>query len=118
MKILADESVDAPVVKALRQAGHYVEFVLEISPGIPDTDVLQLAIQKKMFLITSDKDFGELTVKSKKQHRGVLLYRLSGLSNERKSELIVDVIKEREPELIENFSVISVNQLRIRKIKS
>ena len=47
MKILADESVDAPVVEALRDAGHDVEFVLEISPGIPDTDVLQLAIQKK-----------------------------------------------------------------------
>ncbi len=65
MKILADESVDAPVVGALRKAGYDVEFVLEISPGIPDSDVLRLAIQKKRFLITSDKDFGELAVKSK-----------------------------------------------------
>lgn len=116
MKILADESVDAPVVEALRKVGHDVEFVLEISPGISDTEVLQLAGKKKRFVITSDKDFGELVVKSRFPHRGVLLYRLSGLSNERKSEMIVEVIKERESELKDNFSVLSVHQIRIRKV--
>jgi len=47
MKILADESVDAPVVEALRKAGHDAEFVLEISPGISDADVLQVANKGK-----------------------------------------------------------------------
>ncbi len=118
MKILADESVDAPIVEALRKAGHDVEFILEIASGIPDADVLQSAVQKKRFLITSDKDFGELVVRSKKPHRGVLLYRLSGLSNDRKGVLIAQVIEERASELKDNFSVISIHQLRIRKIKS
>jgi len=117
MNILADESVDAPVVEALRKAGHDTEFVLEIAPGISDADVLQLANKKNRFVITTDKDFGELVIKSKASHRGVLLYRLSGLSNEKKSELIVQVINERESELRDKFSVVSVHQLRIRKVK-
>lgn len=43
MRLLADESVDAPVVAALRAAGHDVVFVLESYRSIPDEQVLALA---------------------------------------------------------------------------
>lgn len=118
MKILADESVEAIVVRALRQAGYDTEFVLEISPGISDVEVLNQALKNKRFVITSDKDFGELVVKSKSAHHGVLLYRLSGLGNERKAEMIVEVIQKKRHELEGNFSVINLRHLRIRKLKS
>lgn len=67
-------------------------------------------------MITADKDFGELVVKSKVQHYGVLLYRLNGLTNKMKAEIIVQVLKDHESELKENFSVVNKNHLRIRKL--
>ena len=43
MKLLADEGVDAGIVARLRSAGHDVVYVAELSPGITDDAVLELA---------------------------------------------------------------------------
>ncbi len=43
MKLLADESVDRPIVERLRDDGHEVVYVAELSPSIGDDEVLQKA---------------------------------------------------------------------------
>jgi len=43
MNLLADESVDAPIVERLRTDGHSVAYVAEMSPSIPDEEVLERA---------------------------------------------------------------------------
>ena len=43
MNFLADESVDGPIVEALREDGHDLQYVAEISPGITDDEVLDAA---------------------------------------------------------------------------
>lgn len=58
MKLVADESVDFPIVVALRADGHDVVAVVELAPGINDEKVLELANQRKALLLTGDKDFG------------------------------------------------------------
>jgi hypothetical protein len=40
MNILADESVDQPIVERLRADGHDVLAVMEMAPGLLDEDVL------------------------------------------------------------------------------
>ncbi len=40
MNILADESVDSPIVARLRRDGHQVGYVAEMNPGIADEEVL------------------------------------------------------------------------------
>ncbi|WEK35114.1 MAG: DUF5615 family PIN-like protein [Candidatus Pseudobacter hemicellulosilyticus] len=60
MQFVADESVDAPIYKALRQDSHGVLAIAETTPGITDEQVLQIAYDNKAILITQDKDFGEL----------------------------------------------------------
>ncbi len=60
MNLLADESVDRPIVEQLRQDGHDVLYVAEMEPGIPDDVVLQRANEHQALLVTEDKDFGEL----------------------------------------------------------
>lgn len=52
MKLLADESVDRPVVERLRQEGHDVVYVAELSPSIPDDEVLQQANDQGALLRT------------------------------------------------------------------
>ena len=75
MKLVADESVEGPTVYGLRAAGHEVLFIAEISPGIEDTAVLQLARREEALLLTADKDFGELVFRNREPHYGVLLIR-------------------------------------------
>jgi hypothetical protein len=60
VKLLADEGVDAAIVTRLRSDGHDVVYVAELSPGITDEAVLELANANERILVTTDKDFGEL----------------------------------------------------------
>ena len=83
MKLLADESAEGPTVYALRAAGHEVLFVAEISPGIADRAVLEIARREEALLLTADKDFGELVFRNREPHRGVLLIRSLERSPER-----------------------------------
>ena len=85
MNFLADESVDPPIVKFLRENNISIEYILEIKTGITDDQVINLANQKQRILITADKDFGEVIFRHKKISSGVVLFRLAGLSNKDKS---------------------------------
>jgi len=40
MKIIADESVDFGIIKALRQRGYDVEAIIEINRGVSDERVI------------------------------------------------------------------------------
>jgi predicted nuclease of predicted toxin-antitoxin system len=60
MNLVADESVDKPIVDRLRDCGHTIWYVTEMSPSISDHSVLELANNQKTPLLTCDRDFGEL----------------------------------------------------------
>jgi len=49
MQFVADENVSHRVVERLRADGHDVMLVAEMRSGMPDTDVLKLAIPKPAF---------------------------------------------------------------------
>ena len=72
MNFLADESVDKPVVEALRKKGYLVGYGVEMEPGISDDVVLDLANKGKALLLTADKDFGELVFRLKRLSSGVV----------------------------------------------
>ena len=57
--ILADEGLNGNIVKELRKLGIEVDWILEVSPGIKDEQVIKRAKEHKKILITEDKDFGE-----------------------------------------------------------
>jgi len=56
MNLLADESVDGPIVERLRHDGHQVWYVAEMEPGISDEAVLDLANHEKSLLLTADRE--------------------------------------------------------------
>lgn len=114
MNLLADESVDGPIVEALRQSGHTVAYVAEFTPGIADEEVLREANRLEALLITADKDFGDLVFRRRLVHSGVVLLRLSGMSNGQKADLVAAVFRDRASELQSSFSVVSQHQVRIR----
>ena len=115
MNLVANEGVDRPVVERLRQDGHDVVYVAELSPSITDEEVLQQANARTAVLLTADKDFGELVFRQGLVHSGVLLLRLAGLANATKAEIVAEVCRDRAAELIGAFSVVSPGQVRIRR---
>jgi predicted nuclease of predicted toxin-antitoxin system len=56
MRFLADESCDAAVVRALREAGHDVESVSDAMRGATDRSVLDAALRERRVLPTGSVD--------------------------------------------------------------
>ena len=86
------------------------------SSGSPDADVLDYAYKKYRVLLTVDKDFGELAFRTKKRSRGIDLYRLSGLNNQDKAEIILSVFENKKLDLASNFTVVTKSQIRVKKL--
>jgi len=114
MKFVADENIDLPIILRLRADGHEVHAVFEMSAGIPDDEVLKLANDQGVVLLTGDKDFGELVYRDRRLTCGIVLIRLAGLSNHEKAGIVSAVVKEHAQELSHAFTVISRYNLRIR----
>lgn len=76
LRLLADENVPRSAIVALREAGHDVRCVAEVSSGASDQVVLSLATSEDRILLTFDKDFGELATDPKAGGvPGVILFR-------------------------------------------
>jgi len=114
MKFVADESVDQPIVVRLREDGHDVIAVAELTPSVTDDDVFVQANQYGALLLTSDKDFGEIVFRQKRVTTGVVLIRLAGLSPDTKAGIVSQAIGEHQAEIPFSFTVISPGMVRIR----
>ena len=114
MKLLADESVDGPVVARLRAEGHEIVSIAEESPGVRDEAVLARAYQLGVVLVTADKDFGELVYRQQLPHAGVLLVRFAGLDEVTKCDAVAEVVARHASNLPGAFSVLNNDILRIR----
>jgi predicted nuclease of predicted toxin-antitoxin system len=114
MNLVADEGVDRRIVEQLRQDGHDVVYVAELTPSIADDEVLQQANDRHAPLVISDKDFGELVFRLNRVAAGVILTRLEGLLPETKAIIVAQAIRDHEAELLHSFSVITPGMIRIR----
>ena len=116
IKLLIDESVDYLLTSFLREAGFEVLSILEEYPGISDDQVLKISTKLKALLLTEDKDFGDLVVRFNKSNCGILLIRFSG-SPQKKKTVVLQTLKNHYEEMINNFTVLSEDKIRIRKIE-
>ncbi len=57
---MLNENFPAPSAKLMRASGHDVVSISESHAGIADTEVLALARQDGRWLVTFDRDYGEL----------------------------------------------------------
>ena len=80
MKFLIDENVGGSIIRYLRDQGHDLVCIAETRHGMPDDQILTLAVREKRILLTYDKDFGDLVFRDRKPHGGVILIRL-GVDN-------------------------------------
>lgn len=113
--IIADESTDARIIRALQQAGYKVFSIQQSMPGTDDLYIIAVAVDKSGFILTEDKDFGDEIVFRKVLNNGALLLRLAGVEIEDKIRMVFTAIEAHPEELLKAFSVLSKNKLRIRK---
>lgn len=114
MNFLADENIERSLVEQLREAGHDVLYSADFEPGANDAFVLATANKHSAILITDDKDFGELVFRQRLIHAGVMLLRLSGLSIESKTSILIEVVDDHAADLPGKFTVITPGSLRMR----
>jgi predicted nuclease of predicted toxin-antitoxin system len=115
MRFLIDESVDFRLAGFLASRGHDVTTIIrDYRPGMPDREVLAVAIAEGRILVTNDRDFGELVFRRQLPHSGVILLRLSSTALHDAERRLARVIADHEPDLGE-FLVVSDRGLRIRR---
>ena len=113
MRILADENVEAPVIRQLRAAGHDVLSVSEALPSIADDEVLAWASQATRLLLTIDKDFGDLVFRHRQPHAGVLLCRMAEVPMPERVALILQILARHGDELHRGFGVLTGRLFRL-----
>lgn len=115
--IIADESVDFAIIRALRKAGFEVLAIATEHGGWLDVEVLAFAFRLNAFLITEDKDFGELTFRLKKPSHGILLIRLPDDLSETKAAQVLELFTDDFDRFWQRFSVLEPHKLRVKPLQ-
>jgi len=116
MRILADENVPGPVIRALREGGHDVLSVKESCRGADDRTVLCRAQAGECLVVTFDKDFGELAFRAGLPAAcGIVLFRLSGRHPAEDNARMLAALESRE-DWAGWFAVVTDSLIRLRPL--
>jgi predicted nuclease of predicted toxin-antitoxin system len=113
---LADECVDAPLVRQLREAGHDVAYIVEGDAGATDGEIISRAHAESRLLLTEDKDFGELAFRWGRAVPGVVLLRVEPDNHALKRERLNVAIDRFGDALFGRFTVVEERRLRSRPL--
>lgn len=118
MKILADESLDGPVVAWLRELGHDVVWAVEHCPGASDRSLVDQARAMGQVVITADRDFGDLVFRQGLQVPGIALLRIRTRSAEGYLRVFQEHWAAVESKVTGHFVVMSRGRIRVRPLGS
>ena len=82
--------------------------------ALKDTEVLAIAVREQRILITNDRDFGELIVRQKLPHAGVILFRLRDETLQTKQRWLMYVLTHHAQD-VRHFIVITDQKVRVRR---
>lgn len=116
MRFLLDENVEYRVAMFLTSAGHDVTAIAVDYPrSLADREVLRIATAEGRILVTADRDFGELIVRQRLPHAGVIYFRLGlGSTAEDKIGRLRSVLAAHAHEL-DQFLVVGPRSVRVRR---
>ena len=92
-KLLANENFPLPSVRLLRAAGLDVASVLDVMPGASDEDVLAYARHELRWILTFDRDYGDLVFRKGMAPPPAIIYlRQEAYSPEKPAELVLAIL--------------------------
>ena len=116
MRFLFDQSTDRRLAPFLQQRGHDVLIVaVDYPPSLPDDQVLAIAQQEQLVLVTEDSDFGELVFRHRRVHAGVIFLRLQPVELNAKLARLLHVINNYTDQL-RQFVVVTERRVRVRPV--
>lgn len=116
MRFMADESCDFAVVRALREAGHDVLYVSEMSPGAEDNAVIERAHAERRVVLTEDRDFGRLVFAAARPATGVVYMRFPVKARDNIGQAVVALAQEKGDALAESFITLQPGRARISRL--
>ncbi len=99
-RFLLDENIPRRICRAIRERGHYVEYVPR---GIDDEAVMDIAKNKSLILITRDSDFADEIRYPPHSHPGIIVLRVHPTLPrllEKKLIEALDTVKDVDKKLI------------------
>ena len=115
MRFLLDENIDIRLADVLAQLGHDATAIARDYPAsLEDVDVLAIAVRERRILITNDQDFGELVVRERRPHAGVILFRVRPATFAHQRDRLAQVLDEYADRL-QHFIVVESNRVRIHR---
>lgn len=116
MIILADHCVYGKTIRVLREAGHNVIRLMDVaSPSSDDETVISLAASHHAVLISNDKDFSDIVQYPPKNHRGIIVLRITPQSEDVVHRTLIRLLQKKTIEKIQgSLFVIRGNKVRIR----
>ncbi len=115
MRFLLDQSAEARIATFLNDQGHDATRVGRDHPaGIPDEQVLAIAHQEGRVLIANDKDFGELVVRRRLPHAGVILFRFPVEATAQEKIAAIEHLFTSHPTQLDRFLVVTPQGVRVR----
>jgi predicted nuclease of predicted toxin-antitoxin system len=118
MRLLVNENVTRTVIQELRQRGHDVLSVKASMRSEPDEAILARAQAEQRIVVTHDKDFGELSFRSRLPAScGVILCRLTGPDPDTDNRRVLEALESRD-DWAGHFSVVTDDRIRMRPLPS
>lgn len=113
---LVNENFPAPSVAVMRAAGHDVLAIAESHAGDSDADVLALARKEGCWLVTFDRDYGELLfARNHEPPPAVILLRVPSYRPDEPAAWLEYLLTEPES-LIGRFTVFTGRTVRSRPL--
>ncbi len=117
MRFLANENFPLASVRYLRNAGYDTAAVIEDSPGVRDSYVLERASHEGRVILTFDRDPGELIYRRRAPvPAGVIYFRLDPTTPKEPAEQLLRVLATPDLLLDRKFTVLERQQVRQRPL--
>lgn len=115
MKFLVDECTGPAVARWLEQQGHDVFSIYDQARGVDDDRVMDIALTEGRILITNDRGFGEKIFRERRQHHGVVFFRLVNERGANKIKVLNELVDQHSQEIKNRFVVVTKTQVRFGK---
>ncbi len=114
VRLLLNENFPAPSVTILRAAIFDILSISEVHAGMTDSEVLALAVREQRWLVTFDRDYGELLfARGHEAPPAVLLLRVRSYRPHEPAEWIQQLARDEES-CLGRFTVFDGETLRSR----
>jgi predicted nuclease of predicted toxin-antitoxin system len=113
MRFLVDESAGPALARWLRETGHEAVSVFDDLRGATDATILDKAAEEDRILVTTDKDFGEMALRQRRAHKGIILLRLRDQRSVALIEAMTRLLAAHSAKLADRFVVVTEDRVRI-----